>query len=160
MGNFRKLTRFKQALSSDECYSLLESTLRGVLAFNGEDGYPYAQPINHFYDRESNTVFFHGGKIGYKADCIARSDKVCFTAMNDGERMEGEWWLTFKSVIVFGRIEKITDQESIRKITRRLCYKFTKDENYIEEEIQKYAPATLLLALHVEDIQGKKVREK
>ena len=30
--------------------SLLQSNRRGILAMNGDNGYPYAIPINYFYD--------------------------------------------------------------------------------------------------------------
>ena len=157
---FRKLTRIKQELSRAECEDVLRQSLRGVLAVNGEDGYPYALPLNQYYDAESATIYFHSGKAGYKIDCLSRSDKACFTVTDEGERRDGEWWLTFRSVVVFGRVERVTDGGEIERISRALSHKFTRDEGYIDREIDKYAPATLLLALHVEDIQGKTVREK
>ena len=157
---FRKLTRIKQELSLSDCKEVLRSALRGVLAVNGDDGYPYALPLNHYYDEESNSLYFHSGKTGYKIDCIDRSDKACFTVTDAGKRREGEWWLTFKSVVAFGRIERIEDATEIERISRALSHKFTRDEAYIDREIEKYAPATLLLALRIKDMQGKFVREK
>ena len=157
---FRKLTRIKQAITLSECEKVLKTTLRGVLAVNGEDGYPYAIPMNHYYDADGKTIYFHSGKIGCKVDCITRSDKACFTVSNDGERLNGEWWLTFKSVVVFGRIAPVTDEKTVLEVSRALSHKFTEDEAYIDREIEKYAPATLLLALRIEDMQGKTVREK
>ena len=47
---FRELTRKKQALSIEECKEILKQEVRGVLAVNGDDGYPYALPINYYYD--------------------------------------------------------------------------------------------------------------
>ena len=46
---FREISRIKQKLSADECIFILENEKRGVLAVNGDDGYPYALPMNHFY---------------------------------------------------------------------------------------------------------------
>lgn len=31
---------------------LLQSNRRGILAMNGNNGYPYAIPINYFYDND------------------------------------------------------------------------------------------------------------
>ena len=157
---FRKLTRIKQQLSHAECAGVLKTALRGTLALNGDDGYPYAVTLNHYYDEESDTVYFHSGKAGYKLDCIDRSDKACFTVTDDGQHHDGEWWLTIKSVVIFGRIRRIEDPETIARISRALSHKFTQDEEYIDREIDRYAPATLLLALQIEDTQGKIVREK
>ena len=157
---FRPLTRIKQKLSEEDCEEILRTALRGVLALNGEDGYPYAIPINHYFDPDTRKVYFHSGKLGYKVDCVTASNKACFTVSDEGRRLDGEWWLTIRSVILFGKISKVTDEETIREISRKLSHKFTQDESYIDSEIARYASATLLLALDIEDMQGKSVREK
>ena len=157
---FRSLTRIKQKLSREECDEVLNTALRGTLAVNGDEGYPYALPINFYYSAERGKIYFHSGKAGYKVDCLERSPKACFTASDDGTRKEGEWWLTIKSVVIFGKIEKIGDPKEIEDISRKLSHKFTQDEEYIAREIEKYAPDTLLLALTIEDLCGKSVREK
>ena len=45
---FRDLTRKKQKLSLEECKEILKQEVRGVLAVNGDGGYPYALPINFY----------------------------------------------------------------------------------------------------------------
>ena len=157
---FRKLSRAKQELSREECLVVLRDALRGVLALTGDDGYPYALPINFYYDQTSDKLYFHSGKTGYKIDCIRHSQKVCFTASDDGVRLDGEWWLTIRSVIAFGKIEIIEDRKTIERISRLLSEKFTSDKDYVDREIEKYASATTLLALSVEHLTGKVVREK
>ena len=159
-GSFRPVARAAQNLSREECESILNCTLRGVLAVNGEGGYPYALPINHYYDPESGKIYFHSGKAGYKVECVTQSPKASFTAMTEGERHEGEWWLTIKSVIAFGEISFVTDPHEIETVARKLSLKFTEDADYIDREIEKYLSATLLLALSVEHMTGKVVREK
>ena len=42
---FRKMRRFKQELSREECIEILKSEPRGVLSVMGEDGYPYGIPM-------------------------------------------------------------------------------------------------------------------
>ena len=64
-----------------------------------------------------------------------------------------------RSVIVFGHIEIVTDREKICGISRLLCYKFTDDEKYIEEEIRRSGPRTFMFALVPEHITGKLVNE-
>ena len=157
---FRQVTRKKQILSSDQCDEVLFSALRGVLAVNGEDHYPYALPINFYYDKEARTIYFHSGKTGYKVECLTRSDKACVTASDEGKRLAGEWWLTIGSVIAFGYIESVTDPATIADISKKLSLRFTHDETYIQEEIDKYLASTLLLAFRIEHLTGKVVREK
>ena len=45
---FRTVTRFKQALSDEECLEILKNEKRGVLSVLGDDGYPYGMPINYW----------------------------------------------------------------------------------------------------------------
>ena len=157
---FRELLRKKQALTREECDQVLENALRGVLAVNGDDGYPYALPINFYYDKTAGKLYFHSGKVGYKVDCLKNSKKASFTAEDAGTRNKGEWWLTIKSVIAFGVVEEVTDKKEIADISRLLSYKFTSDKEYIEREIEKYLDATLLLSFSIQHMTGKTVREK
>ena len=58
---FRELSRKNRAASQEECIRMLESEKRGVLAVQGDDGYPYCMPMNHWYDPESGCIWFHAG---------------------------------------------------------------------------------------------------
>ena len=88
-----------------------------------------------------------------------RDGKVSFCTYDGGTRRNGEWVLNVKSVIVFGRVEIVSDMERIVDITTRLSHKFTSDEEYIKEEIRLHASKTLLLVLTPEHICGKSVLE-
>ena len=157
---FREVTRFKQALSNEECTSILKSQLRGVLSVLGDDGYPYGMPLNHYYNEEDGKLYFHSGKFGHKVDAILREPKASFCVYDDGIRENGNWYLTFRSVIVFGKIEIIEDREKIYDIARKLSRKFTDDEAYIEQEVRNSGPGTLMFALIPEHITGKRVTER
>ena len=76
-----------------------------------------------------------------------------------GFRKEGSWALNIKSVIVFGRIEIIDDRETIYAISRKLSRKFTRDEAYIDAEIVRSGPGTLMFRLVPEHMTGKLVNE-
>ena len=157
---FRELSRKNQKLTREECIELLEREKRGVLSMTGEDGYPYAIPLNHYYDAESGKLYFHCGKAGAKRDLLSRNDKVCYVVTEQGTRKEGEWWLTVKSVLAFGRVETSEDPTEIARIAKKLCAKFTDDEAYVRREIEKYTPATLLLSVTIDHLSGKWVKEK
>ena len=157
---FREVTRFKQALPNEECTSILKAQLRGVLSVLGDDGYPYGIPLNHYYNEEDGKLYFHSGKSGHKVDAILREPKASFCVYDDGIRENGNWYLTFRSVIVFGKIEIIEDREKIYDIARKLSRKFTDDEAYIEQEVRNSGPGTLMFALIPEHITGKRVTER
>ena len=153
------MIRKKQQLSEAECIDLLTREPRGVLSVLGDDDYPYGMPLNHFYCPEDGKLYFHSGRKGHKIDAMLRHDKASFCVYDQGFRREGEWALNIRSVIVFGRIEIITDTEKIYEISRMLSHKFTQDENYIEEEIRKSGPRTYMFALVPEHMTGKLVNE-
>ena len=156
---FRDMLRKKQQLPEEECIEILKNELRGVLSVIGDDDYPYGMPINHFYCEEDGKIYFHSGRKGHKIDAMKRHDKASFCVYDQGFRREGEWALNIRSVIVFGRIEFIEDRDKIYEIARRLSYKFTDDEEYIEHEIVRSGPGTLMFALVPEHISGKLVNE-
>ena len=154
---FRELTRKKQMLSTDECEKILKEELRGVLAVNGDDGYPYALPINFYYDRENKRIYFHSGKVGHKLDAIKNSDKVSFCVYDKGYHKEGHWSLNIKSVIVFGRIRIVEDWSDEMMVS--FSERFTDDMEYIRGEIEEFRSKTALLCLDIEHMTGKLVNE-
>ena len=153
------MLRKKQQLPEEECIELLKNELRGVLSVIGDDDYPYGMPINHFYCEEDGKIYFHSGRKGHKIDAMKRHDKASFCVYDQGFRRKGEWALNIRSVIVFGRIEFIEDRDKIYEIARHLSHKFTDDEEYIEREIVRSGPGTLMFALVPEHITGKLVNE-
>ena len=156
---FRAVARVKQKLETQECIGILKREKRGVLSVLGDDGYPYGMPMNHYYCEEDGKLYFHSGKKGHKIDAMQGCRKASFCVYGEGEPVEGSWALRFRSVVVFGRIEFVEDTEKIFEITRRLSHKFTEDDAYIEEEILRSGPGTLMFALVPEHITGKTVTE-
>lgn len=158
MTQFRPLARIKQQLSRDECFEILKDQKRGVLSVNGDNGYPYGMPLNHYY--ENDYLYFHGGRSGHKIEALRKDDKASYCVMDEGYKNEGEWHLNIKSVIVFGRAEFIEDEDKIIDISRKLSHKFTQDDGYIDEEIKRSLKGTAMFALKIEHISGKIVKEK
>ena len=78
---------------------------------------------------------------------------------DEGFRKEGDWALTIRSVILFGRVEIIQDYETAMEISRRLSRKYTSDIAYIEHEITHFGHEVLCFALLPEHMSGKIVRE-
>ena len=154
---FRELTRKKQQLSDAECRKLLKNEVRGVLALLGDEDYPYAVPINHYYDEEEHRIYFHSGKQGHKIDAIKKHGKASFCIYDSGYTQNGHWSLNIKSVIVFGKITLLPNVPEEKIIA--LCHKFTNDEAYIQNEIAHFAANTLVFVLDIEHMTGKLVNE-
>ena len=162
MTDFRPMRREKQALSTQEIREVLRTAKRGVLAMTGDGGRPYCVYVNPFYDEDTGRLYFHGGKVGHKVDALRRDPRACFTAIDEGTHDASRtpaWALTFRSVVVFGRIEFVDDHEEALEICRKLCRRFPMDEAAIEEEIRRAGAAVLVFALVPEHITGKRVHE-
>ncbi len=159
---FRPMVRQNKQLSREVCVQILRKQRRGVLSVNGDDGYPYAAPINHYYNPEDGCLYFHTGRRteSHRTESLRKSDKVCYCVTEPGKPIPNDWALLVRSVVVFGRIEMITDTEQIVPICRALSHQFTKDDAFIEHELDRLAKGTYLLRLTPEHICGKQVEEK
>ena len=156
---FRQMRRFKQQISEDECKEVLKNEPRGVLALMGDDGYPYAIPLNHWYSEKDNKLYFHCAKEGKKLDSISKCDKVSFCVMDEGYRNEGEWALNIKSVVAFGKMRIVEDEEKKKEICINLTRKFTDDKDFLEHELTNAFPRVCCLEIEIEHMTGKLVNE-
>ena len=154
------MRRHRQQLSDEESIAILKKATSGTLALLGDGGYPYAVPVNHWYNEEDGRLYFHGGKLGHKIDCMKASDRVSLCVMDAGTPVEDGWWQRVRSVIVFGRVEFVEDYDRVVEISRALSYRFTSDEAYIEDEIEHHAHRTLVCAVTIEHMTGKTVNER
>ncbi len=158
---FRKMRRFKQQLSEEKCIEILTEAPRGVLALLGDDDYPYTVPLDHFY--EDGKLYFHCAKQGHKLDAIKNSDKCSYCVIDNGvpdaDTSDGQFYF-FNSVIVFGRIRQLEDQEEIIRQVRKLAHKYYTNADTVEEDIRETGPHTAMLELTIEHMTGKHVHEK
>ena len=154
---FREMRRYKQALTEEECAEILRRERRGVLATLGDDGYPYAVPLNFVY--EDGKIYFHCAAEGHKIDAIRRCDKASFCVTEQGERAPGEWWFKVRSVIAFGRVRMLEDRDEVLSRVRALGLKYAAPD-YVEKEIQKDGKRVQCLELTIEHMTGKRVNEK
>jgi nitroimidazol reductase NimA-like FMN-containing flavoprotein (pyridoxamine 5'-phosphate oxidase superfamily) len=115
--------------------------------------------MDHWYNEEDGHIYFHGAKTGHKIDAVSRCDKASYCVFDEGYRREGEWALNITSVVVFGRIRIVEDEEKRREICTALCKKFTDDEAYLEKELRTALPRVCCLELIPEHMTGKLVNE-
>ncbi len=156
---FREMRRFKQQISSEECIRILKEQKRGVLSMIGDDGYPYGIPVNHWYNEEDGHLYFHGAKEGHKIDALAKCDKVSYCVYDEGYRKEGDWALNINSVVIFGRMKTVEDEEKKAMICHGVTAKFTADEAYFEKEMKSAFARVNCLELVPEHMTGKLVNE-
>lgn len=69
---FKSIRKKINEIDHSAAEALLQSNRRGILAMNGDNGYPYAIPINYFYDCDKKKIYFHGAKAGHKVEALKR----------------------------------------------------------------------------------------
>lgn len=157
---FRKMRRFKQELSEEDCKKVLREELRGVLSVLGDDGYPYGLPIDFYYDEEANKIYFHGAKTGHKMDAIQNCDRASFCVYDKGYLKDGDWALNIHSVICFGRIQSVPNTDDVLEKLREMARKSYPNEEEVEKAMQQSVQAVQMLELTIEHMSGKRVNEK
>lgn len=157
---FRPMRRANRAIPEEAAKELLFQSRRGVLAVNGEDGYPFAIPVNYFYEEEAGKIYFHGAKTGQKVDALKRSDKVCFTVYGNEHFEPGEWAPYVQSTVVFGRCRLVDDPAMTEAKVRELALKYYPSNEEIEEEIRKALKGVQLYEITIEHLTGKQIQEK
>lgn len=156
---FRPMRRFRQQVSEEACAEVLKEQWRGVLSVLGDGGYPYGVPVDFFYDEEKGEIYFHGAKEGHKIDAIRACDKVSFCVWNEGFIKQGEWALNITSVIAFGKIRIVEDESERTRILRQIGLKYYPDRESAEKVLRDAGHRAICLALKIEHMTGKLVKE-
>lgn len=157
---FRPIRKKKNELDIEASKRLLRQARRGVLAVNGDDDYPYAVPVNYWYDEENQKIYFHGARTGHKADAIKACSKVCFTVFGN-ETVKKEAWAPFlQSVVVFGRCRFITEQPMAMELLKKFAMKFYPSERMADEEIAVSGKAVQMYEIVIEHLSGKEIQER
>lgn len=157
---FRPIRRTTRAIPEEAAKDLLQNEKRGIFAVNGDDGYPFAIPVNYFYDRGENKIYFHGAKAGHKVDALKKSDKVCFTVYGNSRYEEGDWAPYTQSAVAFGRCHMVDDAALTDRKVRELALKYYPDAEEVEKEMEQHGAAVQLYEITIEHLTGKQVHEK
>lgn len=153
---FRKMRRFKQQLTDEQCIHILKTEKRGVLSVMGEDGYPYGVPMNFIYD--DGKIYFHGAKEGHKIDALKANPKVSFCTYTKGVQNPKKIGLDVQSVIVFGHINFVDDPEKIKDQLYKIGYKYNPPET-VAPEVERTLKRTQILELTIDHMTGKQINE-
>ena len=152
------MRRFKQQLSPEECEEILINGKDGVLAVHGDDGYPYAVPLNYVY--LDNALYFHCAKSGHKLDAVKSDPKVSFCVVYENEISQPKYTTLFKSVIAFGKAETVTDEDEMYRAVKAIAEKYCPDyKDGIENEIKREWNILAMIKVNIEHISGKQCKE-
>lgn len=152
------MRRKGQQLTAEACQDVLRHATAGVLALQGDGGYPYAVPLSYVYDGKS--IYFHSALQGHKVDAIRQSNKCSFCVIEQDDIHPAEFTTYYRSVIAFGRISIISDEEEKLQALRLLGRHYApNDEVGLQREIDKDYGRVLMLRLDIEHLTGKEAKE-
>ncbi len=145
-----QLNRADKVMSADEIDDFLTTSFCGRTATIGADGYPYVVP-NLFVSRHP----------GHFAANVKNSDRISFEADEPGEvfpygDIECDTSVSYRSVVMFGRIRVIDRKDEAAEFFRRFMTKYAPADSWDREKGSfPRIPATTVYAIKPEAITGK-----
>lgn len=150
------MRRFRQELSESESIDILKRGKVAVMAVAGDDGYPYAVPVNYVYDE--GCIYVHSASEGHKIDALKREPKCSVCIVDKDDVVPEKFTSYFRSVIAFGEAEFILSEEAKIRALRLLCEKYSPGLDPTNE-INKSLKAVTIIRIQLKRITGKKAIE-
>ncbi len=124
-----------------------------------DSGRPYVVPLLYGYDPQSNCLYFHCAREGYKLDILRHSPAVCFEVEADLELTPNAqacgWSIKYRSVIGYGQASIIQDaQERNAGLQAIMQHYAGAGRTYVFEE--REMDKTLVFKVAIESMTGKK----
>jgi hypothetical protein len=151
----REMNQIKRKLSDEVTFELLKNGEHGVLALNGDDGYPYAVPITYsFFD---GCIYFHGANHGYKIDIMKQNQKACFNLFVNVEVMAEKFSAKYESVIATGDISFVEDKTEKNRALEVLLDRFSPafKETGMKYVHSDFGDKTTVFKMTIKEISGK-----
>jgi nitroimidazol reductase NimA-like FMN-containing flavoprotein (pyridoxamine 5'-phosphate oxidase superfamily) len=149
-----EIRRKDRALQEEEAYAILREGGDGVLATIGEDGYPYAVPLNHAL--EDGVLYLHSAMSGHKLENLAFCDLVSYCVVVGREVVPAELSTNYRSAVVFGRATLVEEPGEKRRGLMALLHRFAPEhmENGLKE-LERDFQRTAVVRLDIQRITGK-----
>ena len=116
----------KEVTNQEEVEEILSNALVGRLG-TCLNNIPYITPVNFVYDKDK--IYFHSAHEGRKIENIKYNQQVCFEideiiSIIPGRRMPCGSTTEYKSIIIFGEIQIVTDIEEKTFALNKLIEKY------------------------------------
>ncbi len=158
MTQFRDMRRKHQQLSEEESIAILQKATAGTLALLGDDDYPYAVPISYVY--YDGKLYFHSALAGHKVDAIRKCDKASFCVIEQDNVQPKKYTTFFRSVIAFGRIHIIKDEQEKLETACMLGNRYNpNDDEILRQEMEKGFSRMQMIRFDIEHLTGKEAIE-
>ena len=156
---FRDMRRKNQLLPQEEAEAILRQGTSGVLSLLGDGGYPYGVPLSYVY--HNGKLYFHCAKAGHKLDAIRRNCHASFCVIDQDQVVPQKYTSYFRSVIVFGSIKILEDEQEKRASVEKLAIKYAPEDTQAGRQaaIDREWDLLCMLEMDIEHMTGKQAIE-
>ena len=152
------MRRKRQQLSEEKSIGILQKSTAGTLALLGDGGYPYAVPISYVY--AEGKMYFHSALSGHKVDAIRNCNKASFCVIDKDDVQPAKYTTFFRSVIAFGRIHIIEDEQEKLETARLLGDRYNPNqEEALQKELERGLSRMMMIRFDIEHLTGKQAIE-
>jgi len=153
---FRNMRRKNQQLSDEEAERILENGQTAILALHGDDGYPYAVPLNYVY--ADGKIYVHCAKAGHKLDAIRRAPRLSLVVIERDDVVPEELATYYRSVIVFGQARILEDDAEKRRAAELIGLHYYNVPEAVHKEIKATWNALVCIEITIDHMTGKEAR--
>ena len=153
----KEIRRKEKLMSREECMDVLNKAEYGVLSTVSEDDTPYGVPMN--FACVDDAVYFHCATVGHRLENLAYNDNACFNVVDSVVLMADQFNTQYRSVTIFGKIEKVESADEKRKGLTALVEKLS--PQYMEagaKYINSSFDDVIVLKLDMAKMTGKATR--
>ena len=152
----------REIKDENELKSIIERGKYGVIGLS-RNNEPYVVTLNYGYDKVENVLFFHCGKEGQKIDFIKSNPQTCVTIIEDDGFDSESCDLSYKSIVLRGKIHFISDPDDVDRGIRLMISQLEKkNTGHFLAKLRtgnKSYDNLQMLKLTIDSISGK-VRQK
>ena len=119
-----QIRRKDREIDQKSIIEILEKGQYGVLSTVDAEGMPYGVPLTYIY--EDYKIYFHCALEGHKLENIKQNPNVSFCVVGDTEVIPEQFSTKYESVIVFGKIREVSEEEKV-EVLHKLLKQFSPD---------------------------------
>ncbi len=150
----REMRRKKQQLTDEQVEKVILRNTYGVLSLSDEEGQPYGVPLNYVY--VDGCFYFHCALDGQKTDFIAANEKASLCIVDRDTVIPETFSTDYISVIAFGTVHMITDEEEKMRTLRLLTEALgDPDREKQDREIKSDFSRVAMIRFKADRITGK-----
>jgi nitroimidazol reductase NimA-like FMN-containing flavoprotein (pyridoxamine 5'-phosphate oxidase superfamily) len=156
---YKRLPEYKR---EDEWIRQFLRTAQVAHIASEREGQPFLTPSTFWFDEESRQIIFHSNAAGRLRSNLEHNPRVCLEASQLGKLLPSnvalEFSLQYRSVMVYGAVQVIQDQQEARRALYGLIAKYFPDMKAgveFREITDQELRATSVYALKIESWSGK-----